>query len=359
MSVSSVPLSTALEAALLRELAAAWDEFNAHHFKRRLRRPQLKLHDGEGKLGQWIGAHRTLSLSRALVKDRPWGVVREVLKHEMAHQFVYEVLGARDEAAHGATFENLCRQLGIDASATGVPPVPSGGEQDNPVLRRIAKLLALAESPNQHEAELAMREAQRLMLKHNIEGAVAAARQGYTFRHVGRSRRRSDGHEHVLGNVLAEHFFVLVIWVPSYEPQHGRSGRVLELCGTPSNLEVATYVHGFLLETAERLWCDHKVTHGIAGDRDRRRFLLGVMIGFEDKLRAGANQSRQEGLIWMGDPGLADFLARRYPRRSGSGSVGVRRDANFEHGRAAGHDIVLHKPVHGSSDRGRFLPPVS
>ena len=33
----------------------------------------------------------------------------------------------------------------------------------------------------------------------------------------------------------------------------GRRGRVLEICGSLSNLEVAAYVHGFLLETAERL----------------------------------------------------------------------------------------------------------
>ena len=40
----------------------------------------------------------------------------EVLKHEMAHQYAHEILGARDESAHGEAFRTVCQRLGIDAS---------------------------------------------------------------------------------------------------------------------------------------------------------------------------------------------------------------------------------------------------
>src|SRR5206468_1286250 len=139
---------------------------------------------------------RTLELARALVLEQPWGVVREVCKHEMAHQFVDEVLGIRDESAHGPAFEALCRQHGIDASASGLP-VASGAAAGSVVLRRIARLLALATSPNVHEAEAAMQQARRLMLEHNIDAAAAQAREGFAFRHVGAPRRRIDAHEQV------------------------------------------------------------------------------------------------------------------------------------------------------------------
>jgi hypothetical protein len=131
---------------------------------------------------------------------------------------------------------------------------------------------------------------------------------------------------------------------------------VLELCGTPSNLDVAAYVHGFVLETSARLWRDHRRAHAIPGDRERRRFLLGVMIGFEEKLAAGATETRREGLIWKGDPELEAYLRRRYPRRSGGGAIGYHRTAALEHGRRAGQGIVLQRPLRDApAQRGRLL----
>ena len=39
--------------------------------------------------------------------------------------------------------------------------------------------VALADSPNLHEAEAAMNEARRLMLAHNIDATATAATDGY------------------------------------------------------------------------------------------------------------------------------------------------------------------------------------
>ncbi len=349
------PLDAALERALLLQLAQSWAEINYNHFRGRLRRPVFLLSDTTRRIGAWDSTTRTLSISRRLILDCSWTVVREVLKHEIAHQFVDEALGVRDQAAHGPAFEAVCRQHGFDATATGLPRA-DGGEGDpnrpagtdhrgSPVLRRIARLLALADSPNQHEATAAMKAAQRLMLRHNIDAATATAREGFTFRHVGTPNGRVSGAEHVLGGLLARHFFVDVIWVPSYLPREGRQGRVLELCGTSSNLDVAVYVHGFLMETAERLWRDHRRAEGLRGNGERRRFILGVMIGFDEKLKAAADESRREGLIWVGDPALADYLGRRYPRRTSGTGIGIRATETYEQGRRAGRNIVLHRAV--------------
>ena len=344
-----------LTAALLRELSDTWREINANHFRGRMRPPVVALSDVGRRLGQWNSSTRTISVDRTLVFEQPWSVVREVLKHEIAHQFVDEILKVRDQAAHGPAFDDVCRRFGIDERATGMPASPAGGEGGSPVLRRIARLLALAESPNVHEAEAAMKTAQRLMLKHNIDATVAAASEGYTFVHLGVPRRRVEAAEHVLAGLLARHFFVEAIWVPAYLASEARSGRVLELCGKLSNLEVASYVHGFLLETGERLWREHKRGHRIDSDKERRRFLVGVMTGFDEKLKAGVVESRREGLIWVGDPGLEGLLHQRYPRRSGGGGIGVRLTEAYEHGREAGRNIVLHKPVHEHKSGGKLL----
>src|SRR5204863_9127732 len=120
-SSSTATSASALDAALLRELANTWAELAHNHFRGALRPPALDLTDTSTRLGAWHRATRTISLSRALVYGQPWGTVREVLKHELEHQYVDEVMGIHDETAHGPAFTEVCRARGIDASAAGLP----------------------------------------------------------------------------------------------------------------------------------------------------------------------------------------------------------------------------------------------
>jgi hypothetical protein len=350
---------TFLETALLRALAETWEELSHTHFPGALRRPVIALSDGPHRLGSWHRAHRTVSVSRDLVFQHPWGVVREVLKHELAHQFVDEVLRIHDETAHGPAFARICREHGIDAAAAGLPTAnPGAGTGPDPMLRRIMRLLALADSPNLHEAEAAMNEARRLMLIHNIDAAAAAVTDGYGFRHVGQVKARSDASERILAGILGRHFFVSVIWVPSYIAAQARAGQVLELCGTPANLDVAEYVHGFLSDTAQRLWRDHKRARGIRSDGERRSFCAGVMAGFDEKLGEGERQSEEQGLIRHADAQRDAYLRRRYPKiKSRSSRPSVRPQA-YEHGKTAGRQIEIHRPVGTDAAGVRMLPAV-
>ena len=345
-----------LEAALLRELALTWREISQTHFGGALRAPVLALSDGPHRLGSWHRLQRTISLARGLVFEHPWGLVREVLKHEIAHQYVDEALQIHDQTAHGPAFARVCREHGIDARAAGLPVAgPDGGP--HPVLRRITRLLALAESPNLHEAEAAMNEARRLMLLHNVDAAATASADGYGYRHVGPVKARTEISERILAGILARHFFVGVIWTPSYLADEGRRGYVLELCGTPANLEVAAYVHAFLTETAERLWREHKRALGIRSDKERRRFGAGVMSGFDEKLRAGERVSQSEGLVRHAGAQREAYLRRRYPRRKTRSASAILRTEAYEKGRAAGGRVELHRPVGGAAAAPRLLLP--
>ena len=53
----------------------------------------------------------------------------------------------------------------------------------------------------------------------------------------------------ILAGILSDHFFVEVIWVPVWRPLDGKRGSVLEVCGSPANLELAEYVHAFVNHT--------------------------------------------------------------------------------------------------------------
>jgi Protein of unknown function (DUF2786)/SprT-like family len=342
-------LGAELEAALLRELRSAYDDLNGTFFRRRLRPPAIELSDADSRLGRWVPQVRTIEIARRLVLSQPWGVVVEVLKHEMAHQYVHELLGKIDETAHGPAFREVCERLGIDASAAGVPLAGGTSPEDARLLERIARLLALAESANVHEAQAAMNAAQRLMLKHNLESIAAGSKRpaGYAFRHLGKPTGRVTEAERLLGAILGKHFFVEVIWVPVYRPAEGKRGSVLEVCGTPANLEMAAYVYAFLMHTADHLWGEHKQQRRIQGDRDRRTFLAGVMLGFLEKLNAQRVEHKVAGLVWVGDSDLEDYYRKRHPRITHVRHAGSRRTEAHAEGREAGRKIVLHKPVQG------------
>jgi len=346
-------LGAELEAALVRELRLVYDDLNHGFFRRRLSPAVIELSDAPTRLGRWVPDVRTIEIARRLVLGHPWGVVVEVLKHEMAHQFVHEVLGKSDESAHGPAFRDLCEKLGIDGSAAGMPVAGATTAEDARVLERIAKLLALAESANVNEAQAAMNAAQRLMLKHNLE-SIGDGRRGkaYGFRHLGKPTGRVSEAERLLGAILGKHFFVEVIWVPVYRPEEGKRGSVLEAVGTPANLEMAAYVYAFLTHTAESLWREHKRQMRIRGDRDRRTFIAGVMVGFLEKLNTQRVQHKEQGMIWVGDADLETFYRKRHPRIVHVRHAGHRRTEAHHHGREAGRKIVLHKPVHGGPSGG-------
>lgn len=332
------------EHALLRELGWWWETLNTTLFARRGRRPVLAL-EQMSDLGRWTSSTRTISLSWSLVTDRPWLEVVEVLKHEMAHQHVDETLGVREETAHGATFRAVCHERGIDPRAVGTPPAPG----QRAVLRRVQKLLALAESPNENEARAALAAASRLMDQEGLGGTVV---EGATVhvRQLGAIRARTPRHEQILAGVLGGWFDVAPVWVQAYDVATDRRGRVLEVTGRPERVAVAEHVHVFLLRTAERLWRDHRQAHRITSDALRRRFLEGVLLGFRDTLVTVAHPAGT-GLMRVADGEVLNLLERRHPTLRVGRRLRLTLDEARTAGRAAGGGIRVHDAVESRAQR--------
>jgi hypothetical protein len=348
------PLSTSHETALLRELSATTRHLNQTYFRGALSPVQLLLSDAAGFLGRFLPDPRAIELSRSFVESASWGSIVEVLKHELAHQFVIEVL-REQEPPHGPAFRAVCERLGIDARARGVPePAPS--PQAARLQERVHKLLALAQSDNRHEAEAAAAAAQRLMLRHNLETVSTNHPGAFTYRHLGRITGRVSEWERRLGNVLAEHFFVEIIWVPAYRPLEQKRGSVMEAIGSPENLEIAAYVYEFLERAAERLWRAHKLQRELAGDRDRLVYYAGVISGFAQKLSVQARAHRADGLVWTPQARLTEYARKRHPYLRTVSHAGRRRGDAFAHGQRAGREVLLHRGItRGGSGQTRLL----
>ncbi|HMA91312.1 MAG TPA: DUF2786 domain-containing protein [Polyangiaceae bacterium] len=355
MSRSQVPeqLTAELLRATTRELVETYEDLNRALWKSSLVRPVLAFVDRQQRLGQWHSAERRLELSERLLFEHGWGVLVEVLKHEMAHQYVDEVLHLCDEGPHGEAFRKVCEARGIDASAAGLPRAAEKNDERAKRIDQLTKLLRLAQSSNVHEAAAATSAAQRLMLKYNLSELESGPTHSYSHRHLGTPTGRVTEAERILACILGEHFFVQVIWVSVYRPFEEKRGSVLEICGTPENLELASFVYHYLLESAERLWGAYKQEHQVRGNAQRREFMAGVLTGVRDRLATDRRRSEREGLIWVGDGELTSYFRRRHPHiRWIRGTAKIRPDA-WDKGRDAGRSLEITKPLREAKNRAR------
>jgi hypothetical protein len=338
------PARSALEERIFKELARQWSILNRDRFKGSLKTPFLNTWSALGRPGLWRRDGRVICLDGTFTQTQPWGLVLDELARQMVHQYVDEVRGLTSEPAHTAAYLRECDQRGL-GSGIGRREVLS--EEAQRALRRVMQLLALAESPNRHESEAAMQEAQRLMLKYNLEVAPHVPRPGaeYETRLLGRHRDRTTLAERYLSVTLRDHFFVRTFWRWLYDPRNEKKGWVLEVSGTPTNLEMAAYVYDFLIRAGARLWREHRRQKGIRGERGQSAYLAGVMQGFQVKLQEQQKLNQAEGLVWLGDKGLEDFDARRYPDRSFFKTRNMPWDETRRQGFRDGKQIVLHLPL--------------
>lgn len=327
----------------LKTLALQWDVFNREVFGRSLKRPGFQLHSGRSRLGFWDSTQRVISISEAILIDEPWYRVIAVLKHEMLHQFIEESMGAKQVPPHGEMFQSMRKKLGIEEfEDVGL----SDGIEKNEhsaVIEKIRKLLRLAESEELGEAQNAMKMANQLMLKWNIEQNQLRERKAYQVRQLGQPGRIMLVHK-MLSAILRDFFFVETIWVQSYDVRKNKWGRVLEVTGQKENVELSEYVYHYLLNLSEQLWEKHKREN----KAHRGNFLYGIMLGFYEKLEEESRMESQDeqALVWHGDPWLREFFDKRHPRRGQLQSSKMALDANsLKAGKSQGRNIVINKGI--------------
>jgi hypothetical protein len=346
--------SSELERLALRAIVEEYEQLSYTLFGDKLQRPAFELSDSVSRLGVWQSSPPTIILSRAMLLGQPWSVVVEVLKHEMAHQFVSEVLNVTEPSAHGPLFREICRQRGVDGAATGLTAPASVA--DSSLFTKVTRLLALAQSGERFEAEAAAAAAQRLMLKYNIAEVGRAEERDYCFAHLGKPSGKVEESQRSLASILREFFFVETLWVGVYRVTEGRRGSVLEVCGTRANVEMADYVHSFLNRSAEFSWRQHKVAHGLRLNRDRRKFVAGVMAGFYAKLDSQRARTTEQGLVWMGDAQLNSYFRCRYPKVRTVRYATTGGSNAHAAGRQVGESLVLHRGLGSGPDPSGAAP---
>jgi hypothetical protein len=347
-----------LERRILHGLACEWENaiwiLKTSH-RNRLPKPLFSLRDMKSRWGYWSGENNEICLSRNLVLNHSWHTVREILLHEMAHQFSEQVLRAHDEPPHGPKFQRACHLLRANPKASGnYRPLDERSANDSPspedkILARVKKLMALAQSRNQHEADAAMTKAHELIAKYNVDLLSRDNNRHFVSIFVGSPALRHFREEYRLSSLLQEYYFVYGIWVPTYVIEKGKMGRVLEISGTAQNVRMANYIHDFIKHFIDSQWGEYNKGKGLNRYR-KTDFSVGIIEGFRSKLRkqtrADRKISNRHGLIKIMDPLLQRHIDYRYPHTTGIRGSALRNDANvLKDGIEVGKALIIYKGI--------------
>ncbi len=213
------------------------------------------------------------------------------------------------------------------------------------VLEIVKKLLALGTSPNQNEANAAIAKANELMLRHNLSmGDV----ESLNLADYGEKDVNYDFtiETKYIQDLLKRYFFVEIFLTPGLKKW--------TVCGTKENVEIALYMFSYIKNQFSSAWLTYKKLNEIEGIKGKTDFYYGAWQGLRTKLEDERSRLKQEeGLIWLGDPKLKEYMDENHGRlRKASGSNHrMSGDARAkESGYEAGKSMNLSKGIsHGAT----------
>ena len=164
-------------------------------------------------------------------------------------------------------------------------------EISNDLVNKIRKLLALSENnDSQAQAEAALQKAKELAIRHDID---IASIQVFESKKESEPIVKSEGInlgkrksvcQHFVSWILQNHFKVKIIY------SGGRYfGQTFTIIGKTSDIQIATYIQGFLNSEMMKLWHDYKDKNN-APCAHRNSWLWGFYNGLTKKLE---NQEKE------------------------------------------------------------------
>ncbi len=235
----------------------------------------------------------------------------DVIRHELAHYITFINYG-EGVLPHGAEFKAFCQQMrwGEEVSkASSCLDEPAPLEESG-ILRKVQKLLSLATSRNQHEAELALSKSQQLLLKHNIDTRYVSDEEKIFLKRI-LKQKQATAKIRAIAKIL-ETFFVSIVF------HRGKGCIYLEIMGNKSNVEVAEYVAKVLQDELDNLWSLAQQNTSLRGLIAKNSFFLGLAKGYCNKVQALKKDysSDMTHAVMVIEKQLIDAKELIYPRLS-------------------------------------------
>lgn len=392
------------------KLVGVFYKFRKHLLDTHEKRLQLPMFEiSEKDWGDYTSGEKpVIRVSRNLLQNFGLGAAEHVVGHEMAHMIVDKIFNMGDLRAHGEAFVKACGMLSISPqrliSAHELRGLDEEANEKAKVVLRVKKLMRLSESPENEEAERALKKAHELMLRYNIKTLDEHKPDDYFIRPVGPVMKRMPNYVRDIAAMCEEYYFVNVVLC------HHGDGTYYEFFGNKENLDIAEYIFCCLLQQGERLWeryrDEKKAEYGrVKGMFSKANYIEGVVAGYtsqlhakkreiEEKMEEEAAKARKKAaaraaepksdlnffslhgerassfedrkpeeesfsctdLVWEGGKLMDEMYKKAYPRlrtyRYSRNGVG----AGFGDGHNAGKNLRISRGIGGSSGtKGRML----
>jgi hypothetical protein len=233
--------------------------------------------------------------------------LKQILRHELAHYFVLmDKTATVDSTPHGIPFQAVCERFGwgedVKKASVAFTRSPEGYVLDHPsadslpphasllneselnlaqlqlqrqqAFEKVKKLLRLSESQSPFEAQLALQQAQKLILQFSLEEDLYSS-QAKLYSTVLYSSAKQDAWMSCLYSLLT-HFPVKPL------VHAGKNRSELLVFGSREDLELAEYLFSQLQKQMNLLW----QKSGLKGLRAKNSFLKGLAAGFLDHQQA-------------------------------------------------------------------------
>ncbi|MCK5515898.1 MAG: DUF2786 domain-containing protein [Desulfobulbaceae bacterium] len=337
--------------------------------------PVFEISDSRKEVGSYHSETRTIRLSRYLLAENSWMVTLQVLKHEMAHQLCSELFGSQD-GGHGVEFQRGCELLGVEPeyrlAKSSLPEFEKKltkgrgvSEKGRRFIDRVEKLFALARSPNENEATLAMQKANELIEKYNLTIFEDGVKRDFGYTVINRKRKRIETYQRHICRILQDFFFVKVIVSSLYDPRIDQSHKIIEILGAKENVAIGEYCYFFLENKLFTLWAYNRQKFRGSTRTEKNSYFLGLLAGFYDKLKKQGEKTTGKAVPARGKAvvllsarkELEGYVNNRYPRLQKNSRRSVRiYKSTYSDGVATGRTITLTKGVAGAPvQSGRML----
>jgi len=220
----------------------------------------------------------------------------------------------------------------------------------NKILERIKKLLSLATSNNENEAQLASAKATELLTKHNLDmQQVEHANAEYIENTISEDKRVCNEDKY-LSTILVNHFNVKVL-----KDLRGSTTKI-NIIGDKVNVEIAEYTYNFLKAQFRQLFRQYMKDTG-ATTKDRSSYYYGLFKGFNEQMNAAKKKVESEyGLVVVPDAGIAKFMKQQHPRtRSSKNSFNVGNAEAVNAGKDAGKALRVSRGMNSSTTSTKLL----
>lgn len=304
--------------------------------------------EDNSRLGYFDSRTYELGISKKLMYSAHPEVIKNVIRHELAHFMCYLFHGSN--VMHGKEFHDVCEMYGwsdeVKAAYSNLEIENHKIEGDlktERLLEKLKKLLALSSSDNPHERELATLKANELLLNHNLDLSKANDSDDtvYVKRVLEASRKQT---KHLAIYEILKTFYVSPVF------NHGRGVFYLEVIGDKTSVELSDYVAKFLDFELEQMW---KVTKKNNPDfktiAAKNSFFRGVAKGYVQKLEEQKNKHSQSTDLILIEKNLQKKLHTVYSRLGHSHSSGKNHSGANSAGIESGKSLSIRPGINNQS----------